>query len=292
MNNELINNLENVINNKIELSDNPYNKYSKVPLKSHENINAYLKKININKKSVLTYIGSSDLVFDVISKGAIKVDCFDTNIYSIMFFYLKEAAIKSLKYIEFLNFFYIAGNRFDKELYEKIKPFINSYAIEFWNKIFEYDNDKIKEIMLNLTTNNFEYPTFSSACLTLSITSRYLDDIPYEFLKKKLDKIEINIYLKDFDELINIDNEYDFINLSNIYEYQNNIEDFIEKTNILSEKLKRNGKMIVAYLYDSKNLDYFKKYRIKKSISSFKNEVMLEIEKDDIVIIKNSNKKK
>ena len=114
--------------------------YSPAYLTTTENINGYYDMMDFEGKSVLTVVGASDHIFNAIVRGAKKVDGFDISIYAIMFYYLKEAALKSLEYMEFVEFLYSIKTGFNKKTYQKIMPYMNSVALPFWNYIFNQKN--------------------------------------------------------------------------------------------------------------------------------------------------------
>ena len=129
-----------VINGSVSRTSGDIHKsfsYLSIPyLVPTENINGYYDLLDFNNKDILTVIGASDNVFNAILKGAKKIDAFDISIYAIMFYYLKEAAVKALDYDEYMMFFFDNIHGFDKETFAKIKPYLNEKALQFWLIIF------------------------------------------------------------------------------------------------------------------------------------------------------------
>ena len=70
-----------------------------------ENISAYLKKIDLTNKKVLTVTSSGDHMLNMAFQDCKKIDCFDLNKNAYFMQELKIASIKKLDYEEFLDFF-------------------------------------------------------------------------------------------------------------------------------------------------------------------------------------------
>ena len=75
--------------------NSPFNSYSASYVFTTENINAYYDRLDLKDKSILTVVGSGDHILNAILRGAKKIDAFDISGYAILFYYLKEAAVKT-----------------------------------------------------------------------------------------------------------------------------------------------------------------------------------------------------
>ena len=217
-------------------------------LRTTENINGYYDKLDFKGKKVLTVVASSDHVFEAILRGAKEVDGFDISINSILFYYLKEAAVKSLDYEDYINFFFVENRCFSKEKYEIIRNNLSGKALEYWNKIFNCDREKSLELIKSMLLGRGFYISFLQANIKLSLLSSYLSEYNYNKLKQMINNVKINIKQRDIVDINGIEGMYDYIIFSNIFEYQDN-----EQFKILIEQyrnfLTQTGSIIVGYVY-------------------------------------------
>ena len=218
--------------------------YAPAYLRTTENINGYYDRMNFEGKSVLTVIGASDHVFNAILRGAKKVDAFDISMYAIMFYYLKEAAVKALNYEEFVEFLYDQNTHFSRDMYLKVLPYLNEKAVMFWNLVFNAkDSRKI------ITSNNFCFCTCMGLPVDLSKrVSSFLDKDNFYILKEKMKTTEVRVFLENALTLDNIDGKYDYIILSNIIDYvaEEKFKSAIER---YVNKLNKGGEIKVGYIY-------------------------------------------
>ena len=121
---------------------------------------------------------------------------------------------------------------------------------------------------------------FSKYCLNNFTT--YFEDNNYKLVQELLQKVKINYIDSDLLDLPNILNDsYDLINLTNIYEYINNEifkggdKKYADCIHYLTNYLNENGKMLITYLYRFCLKD-MKKYK-NKSMFYAKLLVMLQI---------------
>ena len=246
---------------------NEFGKYSKGYIKTTENINGYYRLLNFKGKKVLTVVGAGDQIFNAILGGVKKIDGFDISMNSIMLYYLKEAAIKELDYDSFIDFFYVENKCFNKETYKRIRNSLNESAIQFWDMVFEQDNPY--EIVSNIINKTMMYPSGGYASMKLAQTSNYLSIEGYYELKEKINDCEITISLKDVKELDDLGTDYDYIILSNIFEYQKgeDLQEFKKAIERYRKILNTNGVVIIGYAYHDVDLTEFSEYE-KRSIPS------------------------
>lgn len=227
-----------------------FSKFSKMYIMTTENINGYYKNFNFKNKTVLTVTSSFDHALNAILLGAKKVTTFDINKLSYYIANLKLAAVKSLNYEEFIEFF-LSDNAFNYETYKKICLKLNKNIIEYFNelyKYFNYNGMSIKESFLfhHGHKNNIEDNT-------------YLLNNNYNILKEKVENLEvefINVSIINLPKYIAKD-KYDIILLSNISDYAksffkgNYLKEFFDyiKTDI-TKLLNKNGIIQAAYIYD------------------------------------------
>lgn len=221
--------------------------YNKIFRFATEDICSYMTAIP-KVDSFLTVCGSGDQVINGILLGAKEIDAFDINYFAKHGLFLKIAAIKALTKEEFIQAYQLG---FDLNTINKIIQvlpdneanmivnIIKMYGIEYLNKLF-LDNKVPKELFIKI--NN------------------YLQDNNYNQLRDMLDRVIINFIESDFYHLLGHinDKRYDFINLSNIYEYINydygttrakalDYYQFIEY--LIDNHLKVEGSLLLAYMY-------------------------------------------
>lgn len=226
-----------------------FSKYSKMYIMTTENINGYYKYFDFKNKKVLVPTSSFDHALNAILKGAIEVDTFDINRLSFYMSNLKLAAVKSLTYDEFIEFF-LSDNSFNYELYKKICQYLDNDVIEYFNEIYKQFNYNGKSI-----SNSY---LFHHGHKNIIKDNTYLLDNNYDFLKEKVKNTKvvfINTSILNLSKLIN--KKYDLIFLSNISDYAKNLfkGDYLKKyfnfiKNDIIKLLNKNGIVQLAYIYD------------------------------------------
>ena len=241
---------------------NNYNgmqKYSKIYQNTTENIKEYMPFLNGNYKKALLPTASGDHQLEAILNGITEITSFDINRLSRYFVELKFAAIKNLSKKEFLNFMY--ENIFNINIFNYLKNCLTDDVYLFWQEIFK--NCNIEDIVRYLFRylrfkDNDKYlltgVDFSKYCA--ENFTRYLEDNNYKFLQDRLEKIKIKYLDEDLSNLANTLNDtYDLINLTNIYEYINcqifcnGAQEFAQSINSLIPHLNKDGKILITYLY-------------------------------------------
>ncbi len=223
-----------------------------------ENIKEYFLREEIKKKDVLTVCSSGDHLFNALLLGAKNIDCFDTNVFTKYYMFLKKAAIKVLKYDEFLRFFiqdfsiFKNDYLFNYSLYEKLRSELNDEARLFWDYVYsEYSSSyKIRKSSL------FFKDIKKIDAINYNL---YLEEENYYKLKEIIDKLNPNFYECDITNLHNINKRrYQIIYLSNIYQFllradrKTNFIDLIK--HIASSLLEEDGIIFLAYIYNYKFL--------------------------------------
>ena len=228
-------------------------------LRTTENINGYYDLLWFYNKTVLTVVGSGDQIFEAVLRGAKDVDGFDISINSILLYYLKEAAIKTMSYEEYINFFFVEHYAFSKEGYNALRVRLNPKAREYWDKVFQNDNPLalIEKMLVGKPTF---YGSIAAAGRRLSLLSSYLEKDKYELLQELIEDMNIDIELRDVSEVDSINKTYDYIILSNIYEYQDS-EEFKKLINAYQTKLNDDGQIIVGYAYHDIDLSAYKEFK-------------------------------
>lgn len=203
----------------------------------------------LDKKDILTTLGSSDQVLNSMLVNPNTITAFDISRFPKYFLYLKLAAVLNLSYEEFLDFFFestTTSGIYD-EMYDKISKSLPTDDKEFWDSLFSYFDwyDIYESSMFSRETVITSYHITQNPYLTKENYYKLRDLIPTINLQTK----EGNIYTMDFDQ------EYDFINLSNIWNY-NNPHDH---KSLLKKLPLRVGGEAISYAYDlsDKVRDFF-----------------------------------
>lgn len=227
-----------------------FSKYSKMYIMTTENIDGYYRNFDFKNKTVLTVTSSFDHALNAILYGAKKVTTFDINRLAYYMANLKLAAVKTLTYDEFVEFFF-SNNAFNYKTYKKICVYLNKNIISYFDEIykyFEYNGSAIKESFLfhHGHKNNIEDNT-------------YLLNNNYDILKEKVKDIQvefINISVLNLSKCIKKE-KYDLIFLSNISDYAKSFfgDNYLRKffdfiKNDITKLLNENGIIQAAYIYD------------------------------------------
>lgn len=235
-----------------------YGKYSKLYAFTTENIGGYYLQTSFLKKKVLTVCGSGDHVLNAILLGSNDVDTFDINIFTYDFLKLKIAAVKTLSYTEFLDYFLLENNQnaMSYKLFLKVKKGLESEILTFWETLYrdvEYDGRKLRDSSLFHNLYDINEKKLMS--------NPYLKEENFTKLKEKINLSKVTFIESS---LLNLKDKckenYDLIFLSNISDYlnlmfsNNLLENYREKIILpLTRKLNRNGKLYFIYQYDIGN---------------------------------------
>lgn len=218
-----------------------------------ENISGYINQFHLKNGSLLTVGSSGDQAINANFYGCNYVTVVDLNRYTKYYFYLKKAALLTLSYDEFLNYFSFNNNyRMSKTIYEKIREklrIINIDSLIFWDYIYDCFD-------INKKSNNL-FHDYSDELINVNIFNTYLNnENNYNLEKEKINNLNIKFINGDIlksDKIFTWE-KFDNINLSNIYSY--NYEDnkyklmkFKKGVKKLVDRLNDDGVMLVSYLY-------------------------------------------
>lgn len=224
---------------------------SKCYLLTTENIRGILKNDDLRGKTVLSVAGSGDQMVNAYAMGASNVTCFDINYLSAYQLKLKRAAIITLNYQEYLNFFLAEnGQQLNYRSFQEMKRELDPETINFFDQLYsQYKEEEIfKKLYYPFQTNlekmkkmnlYFEEDTY---CKVSSI----LKDKPIKFLNSDITKLSEKLDGEKFDKII----------LSNISQSIENIYDHDElhqyRTLIrrLSKNVNNGGSIQAGYIYD------------------------------------------
>ena len=232
-----------------------FSEYSGMYTFTTENLQGYLSKLNIQDKNVLTVTSSGDQLINLCLMGAKKIDCFDINRNSYYMTELKIAALRALRYEEFLCFFATHGLQlktnkycFSLAIYKKIRPFLSDDVAFYFDLLYKkYKSLSSEKILI---ASNMSDAIKNNVYLK--------DSMSYNKAKSKIINLNYNYNFCDVFELTKLDNKYDIILLSNIYDYLPDKNYFF---NYISSDLKNNlneyGVIALSYQYHYKKLSLY-----------------------------------
>lgn len=257
-----------------------FSEYSSMYVFTTENVQGYLRKLNLQGKDVLTVTASGDHFINMALEGARKIDCFDLNRNTYFMSELKLGALKALGYEEFLTFFTDSERReevyagivpvqkkvnenphfFDYKTYLKILPFLGEDVALYWNLLYEeygFSGTKMADAGLF-------YGGDREAAIA---ANTYLQgEKEYQRARECVDQVEKHYYFSDILQIHHLPSTYDAVFLSNIYDYlvdewsgsmtEEAFHDYIE--NELTPILNPGAQVAAAYQYHykTKNASY------------------------------------
>ena len=252
--------------------------YSPVCTFTTENLDSYLNTLNINNKRCLTVTSSGDQLINLALHGASQVECFDKNIFSYYFTCLKLAAIQTLSYQEFINFFcstkgekpqgnllfFVNEKYFLYDTYKKIRVLLERDVQVFFDRLYDfynYDGNSIKDCGLFYNFSD-DKAIFNNSYLK--------DEISYYKAREAVKRVltnNVKYYFLDIFEIVNLQKKYDLLLLSNIFDYIGNKTEYVEYIEKnLRNILSKDGEIIVNYQYGYRQR---KDYNIVNNLAIF-----------------------
>lgn len=241
----LKNDLIKTINGFNELNCD-FTEYDKVYKFTTENIKEYYNKLDFVGKDILTVCSSGDHAINAFIKGAANIDLFDINKLTKYYTDYKIAAIKALNYDEFFDTDQLI---YSPELYKKIRENLSHDNKYYFDVLYKFHYSRINSF---LYFRVLRYPEYNY----------YYNKKIYKELKEKIYDFKYDqFYHCNVIDLLNLVNKtYDIILLSNISNYASGIYNKPQKEalkqfnyfiiNDLHKLLNKNGKILLAYLYD------------------------------------------
>ena len=218
---------------------------------TNENLPQIFKDFDFEGKSVLTVGSSGDQMFESIFNGAKRITVADANVCSQPYIELKIAALKNLSYEEASDYF-TRESILDWNYYKKISHDLSPKAKEFWDTIMlemELDLDTRRRIVSKLFHGNFMHKGKSTA-------SFFREKEIYNKIKENVKDCEIDFIAADVTKFESLTRDkYDFIFLSNIFDYFRDRTFFKCIDGLGRNVLKQNGIMQVDYDFDETNFD-------------------------------------
>lgn len=246
-----------------------------------ENISGYINLFNLDNKSLLTVGSSGDQVINASLFNCKNQTVIDINPFTKYYFYLKKAAIISLTYQEYLDFFlykdypkFCHNNRqvFNKETFNKLKYILKTEDYDsfyFWDELLNSYNEETIRIEL--------FSSDEDRDIVLKGMNLYMKDSSF-FERTKLSIRDVNpIFICDDIMNINLNRNYDNIFLSNLGLYFG-----IDKLKTLIDKLYpyANESILLCYLYKTEehtkyNDDWSEIYNLDKLKQTLKDYITL-----------------
>lgn len=200
--------------------------YRRVYTMSNENIGSYKELYDFDGARLLTVLGSGDQYFNSLLYGVSDATIFDINYTAWLYFRVKYKAIKILSYEEFIRVF-VLRDMYDIEVYNKIIQVLDYEEINYYVYL----------------VNSFNNMIYSSQCFypNVIITScdswkdreelnPYLNRDNYYKLQEVLNKREMPRFVIGNFMNMKIEDGYDILLLSNIYDYiDRDMDRYIEK---------------------------------------------------------------
>ena len=233
-------------------------KYQSIYMFTTENINGVINSLEVKDKNILTVSASGDHIFNMLLNGAKSIEAYDINYFAKYYFYLKEAAIRTLTYKEFINFFFSKTYSFNKHIFEDklffkvVDNIKDKEAKIFWDILISGVGGK------KLYNSNLFFKNYYPKNTYIECNDYLKNEENYKVLQQLLNDYTYTFYLVNiFNNLSNIPTKkYDIIYLSNILDRLNNknkletvkqIKEIISK---LKEYLSNDGILGVCYLYN------------------------------------------
>lgn len=169
---------------------------------SNERLNNIFSHFDFNEKEIFSVLGSGDQAFNLINRGASRVDLFDRNNNTFYYFYLRLWAIK------YYNLYYF--KKWDSatinNLLKMVKPYDanEEIALYFWRWMIK--SSQFNNCWYLTFIRDYSYMDYN----VISDTER---------LGKLLESKSFKFDNIDLTDKINFEKKYDYVVLSNIMEW-------------------------------------------------------------------------
>lgn len=217
-----------------------------------ENIAGYIDLFDLDNKKTIVTGSSGDQIINLRMKGCKDITIIDICPYTKPYFYLKKAALMSMDYEAFSDYlcyldypkvFKTNRNAFNISSWNDLFPTLKELDYEsfnFWNSMFDrVDPFDVRRNLFNQDEDRYE---------VLKEANLYLkNEEAYNEAKKLIEDVEPKFIQGNIFD-IELEEEYDNIWLSNLAQYYP-LEDHKKLLDKLSGNLRKNGKMLVCYLY-------------------------------------------
>ena len=223
-----------------------------------ENIKGVTESLDVYGRDVFTVCASSDHEFNFLLKGARNVETFDVNYLTDFYYWFKEAAVLTLEYEEFIDFFFPKFNFSFRK-----KTFNEKDFMRIIDNIRDEDAKEYWGNLVNIYGSEFLY---SSKLFNIFYDKKlYIECNDYlknkENYSKLRDRLKSHIHkfyhLNIFSELSEIpkDKKYQVIYLSNIMDRLDGMDKLscVRKIKDIIDRFKlyltKDGVFGICYLY-------------------------------------------
>lgn len=227
---------------------------------TNENLRDYLGNIDFSLKKVLTVGSSLDQTFNLINNNCQDITVVDLCPFTKYYYELKKASILNLDENEFLrylcrnDFSFFSKNRlaFNEKDYSRISSSLDKDAKLFWDSLYSEFRP------LDIRRKLFKEETVSRK--NIINNNAYLLEPNFYNLRNKIANSSVNFVTSDIQNY-DLEREcYDYMVLSNIFDYILNLlnNETLDKEKLqkykdliikLSRLLKQNGIMFAHYFY-------------------------------------------
>jgi len=204
--------------------------YEKVYDFTNENVDCLKNLYHFDNSRVLSVVGSGDQFFASVQHGAKKVDLFDINETSYLYFILKFYSIRELTYEEFYEF--IIKKKFGNiKIFEKLEKVLPEEVLRYYKYLLiNKKRDCFKNDSVNLLSRSNQIHYFKSEFTIIP----YLKKNKYYELQEKLKNMKLpKFYKSNILDLKNkLNGNYDIMLASNIYNWISlNIDEYTKLLN-------------------------------------------------------------
>lgn len=195
-------------------------KYYRVYDFTNENVACLERLYNFKGAKVLSVVGSGDQYFASILNGAKKIDLFDLNPTSYLYFVLKFFSIRELAYEEFYDFL-ILKNFNNINVYKKLESVLPKEILKYYKYLMMYTKNTrkiyFKKDGIDLFSKKNQKYYFEN---DKTVIPYFIKDT-YYLLQEKLKNTELpnffQVNLLDIKSIIK--ENYDILLASNIFDY-------------------------------------------------------------------------
>ena len=232
----------------LEGNETPWN-YGKIYSSANDSMDYIMPLIDLDKKDILTVLGSGDQAFNFYENGSTNIELYDINKLTLYYYYLRVWIIK------YNNSFYPEYskvnnlNEYLEQLLSIVKPSETGEekAYIYWNSLVKRTKKSIEN---NLFYRDYCYP--GNEIYDLSNLKTVLSNKPV-------------FYNYDLTKKINNKKQYDIVFISNIiewvFDYRWHVETLVDN---LSNLVNKDGKIICTKFSLSGASELEKKYFKKK----------------------------
>lgn len=247
-----------------------FSKYSPAYTVTNENLRTVINATDTKDARVLVNTGSGDTAMFYSIAGAKDIDTFDLSYCAKVIMDLKTAAIHVLSHNEYLN---MLDKLHNANGLKSIPHISKIYPLLFDGpRKFLHGMDGCKIFSNGLTPSSYsEYmPTFHEY-----FAMQETIDKPFKFIWSDI----CNLH-KD------LNNEYDIMNFSNIFQYINDAETITEIINNLKPHLSPSGTMILHTTWFFRNFEYKNYAVVQEAIKSWAKLGLLKSKGQESIILK------